>query len=87
MWAGFMTMFPALGDADWGEASEMIPAAGENAGIMKTAISVATLGMLIMAAGRKPPPVETRLWGRHFMAPPGPSVLPVKPLVFWGWPL
>ena len=51
MWAGFMSMFPALGNVDWGDASEMIPAAGENAGIMKTAISVATLGMLIVAAG------------------------------------
>jgi len=29
----------------------MIPAAGENAGLLKAAISVATLGMLIVAAG------------------------------------
>ena len=51
MWAGFMTMFPALGNIDWSDASEMLSAAGENAGIMKAAISVATLGMLIVAAG------------------------------------
>jgi len=51
LWVGFMSMLPALGNVDWGDASEMIPAAGENAGIMKTAISVATLGMLIVAAG------------------------------------
>ena len=51
MWAGVMTMFPARGNIDWSDASEMLSAAGENAGIMKAAISVATLGMLIVAAG------------------------------------
>ena len=51
LWVGFMSMLPALGNVDWGDASEMISAAAENAGIMKAAISVATLGMLIVAAG------------------------------------
>ena len=51
MWAGFMTIFPALGNVDWGDASEMIPALGENAGLVKAVIPVATLGMLIAAAG------------------------------------
>ena len=49
--AGSIPMFSSLGDVDWGDASELIPAAGENAGLLKAAIPVATLGMLIVAAG------------------------------------
>ena len=49
--AGIIPVFSSLGDVDWGDASKFIPAMGENAGLVKTAISVATLGMLIVAAG------------------------------------
>ena len=49
--AGIIPVFSSLGDVDWGDASELIPAAGENAGLFKAAIPVATLGMLIVAAG------------------------------------
>ena len=51
MWAGFMSIFPALGNVDWSDASEMLPVAGENAGLMKVGFSVAVLGMLVVAAG------------------------------------
>ena len=49
--AGIIPVFSSLGDVDWGDASKLIPAAGENAGLLKAAIPVATLGMLIVAAG------------------------------------
>ena len=49
--AGIMSMVGGMGDVDWGDASEMIPAAGENAGLLKAAIPVAMLGMLMAAAG------------------------------------
>ena len=49
--AGIIPVFSSLGDVDWGDASELIPKAGENAGLLKAAIPVATLGMLIVAAG------------------------------------
>jgi len=51
LWAGIITLFASMGNVDWADPSEMIPAAGENAGLLKAAISVATLGMLIVAAG------------------------------------
>jgi len=51
LWGAFIPMFASVGNVDWGDASAFIPAMGENAGLVKTAISVATLGMLIVAAG------------------------------------
>ena len=51
LFGGFMTMGVSLGNVDWGDASAVIPVMGENAGLVKAAISVATLGMLMAAAG------------------------------------
>ena len=49
---GFITMGVSLGtNVNWGDDSEMIPALGENAGLVKAVIPVATLGMLMAAAG------------------------------------
>ena len=51
VFVGFIPVLEGMGDVDWGDASELIPKAGENAGLLKAAIPVATLGMLIVAAG------------------------------------
>ena len=49
--AGIIPVIASMGDIDWGDASEMIPAAVENAGLLKAAFTVCTLGMLMAAAG------------------------------------
>lgn len=50
--AGFIAIGAGLGfDVDWDDPSEMIPALGDNAQLMKTLFPVATLGMIIVAAG------------------------------------
>ena len=51
MLVGFMIVLANIGDVDWGDASEMIPALAENSGVVKALIPVATLGMLMVAAG------------------------------------
>ena len=51
VFVGFMPVLGAMGDVDWGDASEMIPAFAENSGVVKALIPVATLGMLMVAAG------------------------------------
>jgi hypothetical protein len=52
LFGSFIVIGVCLGtDLDWGDASVAIPALGENAGFVKAIISVATLGMLMVAAG------------------------------------
>ena len=51
MLVGFMIVLANIGDVDWGDASEMIPAFAENSGVVKALIPVAPLGMLMVAAG------------------------------------
>ena len=51
MFVGFIPVLAGMGDVDWGDASEMIPAFAENSGVVKALIPVATLGMLMVAAG------------------------------------
>jgi len=51
MFVGFMIVFANIGDVDWDDASEIIPAFAENAGVVKALIPVGTLGMLMVAAG------------------------------------
>ena len=51
VFVGFIPVAVGMGDVDWGDASEMIPAFAENSGVVKALIPVATLGMLMVAAG------------------------------------
>lgn len=51
MWIGFLGFGATIGNVDWGDASEMIPALAENAGAAKSLILLATLGMLIVVVG------------------------------------
>ena len=51
MLGAFMSVAISVGTSDWGNASVVIPAMGENAGLVKTLFPVAMLGMLMVAAG------------------------------------
>ena len=51
MLGAFMSIAISIGESDWGNASVVIPALGENAGLVKTLFPVAMLGMLMVAAG------------------------------------
>ena len=51
MLGAFMSIAISVGTSDWGNASVVISAMGENAGFVKTLFPVAMLGMLMVAAG------------------------------------
>jgi hypothetical protein len=47
----FMSLAISIGVSDWGNASVVIPALGENSGLAKTLFPVVMLGTLMVAAG------------------------------------